>query len=106
MLVYKGYAGKVEFDDKDKILYGEVVNTKDVITFQSERADKIEEEFKKSVDIYIDWCKENNRPPEKPYSGKFVVRISPELHQKLAVISSSNKVSINKYVNDMIRHSL
>jgi len=98
MIEYKGYIGQIEFDNKAKIFHGNVINTKDVITFQGKNADEIEKEFKLSIDDYLKWCKDDNIEPEKPYSGKFIVRVSPELHKKIALISNKNKLSINKFV--------
>ena len=82
MIEYKGYIGKIEYDPEAKILHGDVINTRDVITFQGTSVAEIEKAFIDSVDDYINWCREENIEPEKPYSGKFNIRISPELHKK------------------------
>jgi predicted HicB family RNase H-like nuclease len=42
MMEYKGYSGKVEFDDDADIFHGEIINLRDVITFEGETV----EEFK------------------------------------------------------------
>ena len=70
MMKYKGYIGMVEYDDEAHIFHGEVVNTRDVITFEGESVQEIEQAFHGSVDDYIDWCREDGVEPEKPYSGK------------------------------------
>ena len=84
MMNYKGYIGKVEYDDENRVFTGSVINTKTVITFQGSTVDEIESEFKASVDDYLEWCLEDGVEPEKPYSGRFNVRLSPELHQQAA----------------------
>jgi len=61
-----------------KIFHGEVTNTQAVITFQGTCVDEIEQAFKDSVDDYLTWCKERGKEPEKPFSGKFVLRILPD----------------------------
>lgn len=63
MLNYKGFVGNVEFDEDTKVLFGRVVNTRDVITFQSIAANEIEKEFQESVDEYLDMCKETGKVP-------------------------------------------
>lgn len=68
---YKGYVGIVEYDGKAKFFHGEVVNTRDVITFQGKTVDEIEKAFQESIDDYISWCEQDGVSPEKPYSGKF-----------------------------------
>jgi predicted HicB family RNase H-like nuclease len=81
---YKGYIGNVIFDYDAMIFHGEVINTRDVITFQGISVTELEKEFKNSINDYIEWCNDEGVSPEKPYSGKFNVRISPDLHRKIA----------------------
>jgi len=95
---YKGYIGTVNYDSDAKIFHGDVINTRDVITFQGTSVKEIEKAFKDSIDDYIKWCKEEGVEPEKPYSGKFNLRISPELHRKIAIASTKMNVSLNKFV--------
>ena len=98
MMEYKGYIGVVEYDSEAKIFHGDVINTNDVITFQGKSVDEIEKEFKESINYYISWCKKDGKEPEKPYSGKFNLRLSPELHREIALASSKIKLSLNKFV--------
>jgi len=73
-MTYKGYEGKVEFDEEANIFTGEVINTKDVITFQGKSVQELNRAFKESVDDYLDFCQQRGENPEKPFSGTFVVR--------------------------------
>ena len=65
MLEYKGYIGKVEYDNVNRVFSGIVVNIKTVITFHGNTMDEIETAFKSSVDDYLDWCAEESVKPEK-----------------------------------------
>ncbi|PKL38005.1 MAG: toxin-antitoxin system HicB family antitoxin [Spirochaetae bacterium HGW-Spirochaetae-1] len=98
MMEYKGYIGIVNHDSDAKIFHGDVINTKDVITFQGTSVKEIEKAFKGSIDDNIKWCKEEGVNPEKPHSGKFNLRISPELHREIAVASTKMNMSLNKFV--------
>ena len=98
MMEYKGYIGIVNYDSDAKIFHGDVINTKDVITFPGTSVKEIEKAFKGSIDDYIKWCNEEGVNPEKPYSGKFNLRISPELHREIAVASTKMNLSLNKFV--------
>jgi len=95
---YKGYIGRVTFDEEAKIFHGEVINTKDVITFQGESVQELEQAFHDSVDDYLDFCMERNEAPDKPFSGKFVVRVPAQLHRKLYLKAASRNMSLNKYI--------
>jgi len=94
-LKYKGYSATVEFDSEAMLFHGHVVDLKDVITFQSQDAAKLEEEFHISVDTYIEFCEELGQDPEKPYSGIFNLRIPPELHHRAHVRAAEENMSIN-----------
>ena len=65
MMEYKGYIGKVEFDDAG-IFYGEVINVCDVITFQGESVQEIRQAFQDSIEDYLEFCASRNEYPEKP----------------------------------------
>ena len=69
MMEYKGYAGQAEYDDVAGIFHGEVINTRDVITFEGESLSDAEKAFRESVDDYLGWCREDGKEPDKPPSG-------------------------------------
>ena len=101
-MTYKGYIGQVEYDDDCKIFTGTVINTRTVITFQGESVSEINKEFHMSVDDYLDWCKEENVSPEKPYSGRFNIRLTPELHQRAATYAKLLGISLNKFIEKSV----
>lgn len=103
---YKGYYGHVVYDDDAKIFHGEVINTRAIITFQGESVSEIEIAFKDSVDDYLDWCSERNKKPEKPFSGKFVLRISPELHREINLHAKKENLSLNSYIERTLKHAV
>lgn len=96
---YKGYEAVVRFDEEEKVLYGEVVGMRDVVTFQADSPDQVETEFHRSVDDYLVFCSEMRRSPEKPFSGKFLLRMSPELQAKIAAEALREDISENKLIN-------
>jgi len=98
MLKYKNYSGFVVYDDEARIFHGEVAGIKAVITFQGITVDEIEQAFKDSIDDYIDWCKERGVEPEKAYSGKFSLRMPPDLYVKIAALAAQSGMSINSYI--------
>ena len=95
MMEYKGYIGKIEMDDEVGILYGEVINVRDVITFEGTSVDEIQKAFRESIDDYLAFCVQRNESPEKPFSGKFVVRLPAELHRKAYIQAKLAKKSLN-----------
>ena len=106
MLNYKGYIGHVELDDENEIFVGEVINIKDVITFQSSTAHGLKRAFIDSVEDYIEFCHKRNESPEKPFSGKFNLRISPELHREAYVAAKNSGVSLNAWVSTVLQYAV
>ena len=102
MMEYKGYMATVEYDADAKIFHGDIINIRDVITFQGTSVKEIEQAFKDSLDDYIAWCEEEGVAPEKPYSGKFNVRLSPELHRKTAIMAKKMRISLNSFIEKAI----
>ncbi len=106
MMEYKGYFAKVEFDDDANIFHGEVINLRDVITFEGETVNELKEAFQDSVDDYLTFCTERGEDPEKPYSGKFVVRVEPELHKNITIEARKNGKSLNVWIKDALSKAL
>ena len=102
MMKYKGYYGQVTYDDEVKILHGELVGIRAVITFQGMTVDELEKAFRDSIDDYLDWCKKRRKSPEKPFSGKLNLRMKRELHAKLATLAQLQKTSLNSYINECL----
>jgi predicted HicB family RNase H-like nuclease len=102
MMEHKGYLGIVEYDAAAKLFHGDIINTRDVITFQGTTVEEIEKAFKESIEDYLAWCGGEGVEPEKPYSGRFNLRLSPELHKEVAIKARKLKISINTFVEKAI----
>jgi predicted HicB family RNase H-like nuclease len=103
---YKGYFAKVVFDEDEDIFHGEVLNLQDVITFEGETVDELRLAFHDSVDDYLEFCAERGEDPEKPYSGKFVVRVEPELHKRIAIEARKRGISLNSLVGEALSKTI
>ncbi|MDC0980158.1 type II toxin-antitoxin system HicB family antitoxin [Bdellovibrionales bacterium] len=102
MLKYKGFIGKVTYDDDAKILHGEVMGINDVITFQAEDTVSIESEFQASVDDYISFCDEEGKVPEKSVSGETRIRMGEERHLLVSKVAQAKALSMNDWLNEAI----
>lgn len=102
ILEYKGYHTKVEFDLDTLSLYGKIEGINDLIIFEADDLSKVEQEFHDAVDDYLSFCEEVGKEPEKEYKGSFNIRISPELHKKIAFIAFKSGESLNKAVEKAI----
>lgn len=98
ILEYKGYYGSVEFSSSDKVFYGKVIGINDLVSFEGNTVRKLEKSFCEMVDDYIQTCKQLGKQPKKTYKGSFNIRISPELHKKVAIVAGKKKLSLNQLV--------
>lgn len=102
LLEYKGYHTKIEFDCEDLVLRGKIEGIKDLVNFESTDISTVEEEFHAAVDDYLEFCKEVGKEPDKEYRGTFNIRISPDLHKRLAIVAMQNGDTLNATVEKAI----
>ena len=105
MMEYKGYLSHVEFDDEADIFHGEVINIRDVITFQGKSVDELRKAFEDSVEDYLAFCAERREEPEKPFPGRFVVRLSPEQHRKVILAAEKAGKGVDRWVADILEQA-
>jgi predicted HicB family RNase H-like nuclease len=98
MMNYKGYIGAIRVDLDAAVIRGTVVNTRDTITFQGKSVEEVKAAFRDSVQDYLEFCASTGDTPEKPYSGKFVVRVQPEVHRELSALAQARGISLNSLV--------
>jgi predicted HicB family RNase H-like nuclease len=101
-LDYKGYHGSVEYSSEDRILHGRVLGIRSMVTYEGRDAESIEQDFRESVDAYLDLCKRHGIAPEKEYSGLFQVRVSPETHRSLAAKAEASGKKLNTIVTEAL----
>jgi predicted HicB family RNase H-like nuclease len=102
MMEYKGYIGNVIYDDRSDILYGQVINIKDTVTFEAISVAELKKEFRASVDDYLAFCAERGEQPDKPYSGTLRLRLEPELHRRAATAAALAGKSLNSYIAESV----
>jgi predicted HicB family RNase H-like nuclease len=102
MMEHLGYVGSVVFDDEAGIFHGQIVNTKDMITFQGQSVAELKTAFIDSIKDYLEFCAARGEPPEKPMSGKFNVRIPPKLHALASASARSKNISLNRLVQEAL----
>ena len=104
-LEYKNYLGRFEYDPEADLFHGEVVNMRDVVTFQGRSIDELKTALADSVEDYLEFCRERDREPDKPFSGRFNVRLGPELHRKAAQAAALADKSLNAWITDTVKQA-
>lgn len=101
ILKYQNYIAKVELQENG-YLFGRVVNMKDQITFQTSDSTMLMEEFKNSVDDYLEFCKEEGDDPEKPFSGEIRYKTVPERHRQLSDWTYEEDRTMSEIMDDAL----
>ena len=105
MLSYHGYTGRAEYDGEAGLFHGEVLDFRDVITFQGRSVDEIETALRASIDDYLAFCVERGKEPDKPFSGRFMLRLPKDLHREVYVEAQREGKSLNQFVVDRLRQT-
>ena len=99
---YKGYAARIEYSDDDGCFIGHVAGIRDVVGFHGDSVDELRAAFEEAVDDYLESCEKIGRTPQKPYSGKLMLRVPPELHAAVATAAEVNGKSINQWATEIL----
>ncbi len=92
------YVAHIDYNPEIDSFFGEVVNTRDTITFYGRSVPDLKKEFSRSVNAHVAFCKRRGIEPGKPYSGRIPLRISSELHRKLDANAALRGMSLNAYI--------
>jgi predicted HicB family RNase H-like nuclease len=93
-----GYDAVIQYDPDIKLFRGEFVGLNGGADFYAKSVDGLEKEGRTSLKIFLQMCKEKGIEPRKSFSGKFVVRVPPELHARVTEAAAARRVSLNELV--------
>ena len=106
MKEYKGFAPKFYLDAETNLIRGQVVNTRDTITFHGKTVEEAWDAFRESVDDYLAFCGELGVEPEKPFNGKILLRITPATHRRLTLLAQRKRTSVNSLIRREINNAV
>lgn len=98
-----GYHAKIEYDAELDLFRGEILGLNGGADFYGKNPKELRTEFKKSLQTFLKVCAEQGIEPRRHFSGKFNVRISPELHEQLAIAAQAEGKSINMLAQEALR---
>lgn len=102
VLEHKGYYARIEFDPEDECLVGHLAGIDDIVGFHGRTVAEIISAFHDSVEDYIDTCRKVGKSPERPYSGKVMFRIDPDVHAKAALAAQLKGLSLNQWAEEVL----
>ena len=105
-LNYKGYSTAIEFDIEDGIMFGKIAGIRDGVGFHGENFSDFKTAFREAVDDYLETCARLGKDPQKPYSGRVMIRVDPDLHRKAALAAELSGKSLNQWGQEAISHAV
>lgn len=94
---YKGYSARVEYDDDDGVFFGRIAGIRDGVGFHADTVEGLRAAFREAVEDYLETCAKVGKSPEKPYSGKVMFRVAPEVHAQAALAAELQGLSLNQW---------
>ena len=103
VMTVDGYHAKIEYDEELDLFRGEILGLSGGADFYGKNPKELRTEFKKSLQVFLEVCEENGLEPKRHFSGKFNLRISPELHERLAIEAQAQGKSINTLAQEALQ---
>lgn len=101
-MTYKGYAARIEYSDEDECFVGHIAGISDIVGFHGDSVEEMRASFHVAVDDYLEGCAQHGVAPKKPYSGKLMIRVQPEVHARAAMTASAMGKSLNAWAAEII----
>ncbi len=101
-MTYNGYVAHLEYSDEDGCFVGHLAGISDVVGFHGETVAELRSAFEEAVEDYLEACEKLGRPAQKPYSGKLMLRIPPELHARVSLAARVSGKSVNQWAADAL----
>jgi predicted HicB family RNase H-like nuclease len=103
MMMIDGYSAKIEYDADLDMFRGEILGLSGGADFYGKNPKELRAEFRKSLSVFLEVCLENGIEPRRNFSGKFNLRIPPDLHEKLAIVAQAEGKSINTLAQEALQ---
>ena len=105
-LQYKGFLGSVEFSEADGVFFGKVEGINALVNFEGESVRELTDAFHEAVEDYLVFCEEEGIEPHKSYSGALNVRLTPDIHSRVAALAKQTGVSINAFIRKAVENQI
>ncbi len=101
-MTYKGFTARIEFDGHDRIFVGRLLGIRDIVSFHGESVAEMETAFHEAVNDYLAACEKLGQQPNKPASGKLMLRVAPEVHHAALIAAKAHGKSLNQWASEVL----
>lgn len=104
-LTYKGFSARIEFDARDNLFFGRLLGIEDIVSFHGESVSELKEAFEEAVTDYLEACQQIGKKPQKPFSGKLMFRVPPEVHAAVSIAAKASGKSLNQWAIEVLNNA-
>ena len=106
LMTQGGFHARIDYDEDTDLFRGEILGLTGGADFYGSSTEELRREFRKSLDVFLEVCREKGIEPRRQFSGKFNLRISPQLHEQLALRAQASDKSLNAFAQEALERSL
>lgn len=101
-LTYKGFTGRVSYDEETDLFMGEVIDLRHLVAFEGRTIDELRANFERAVDGYHDWCRARGLNPQRQFTGRWEVNVPQALHRRAVVSAEAAGMTLNQWIAGLI----
>ena len=102
IMTIDGQKAVIQYDPDIEMFRGEFLNLSGGADFYASDIDGLKREGRQSLKVYLDMCREKGIEPYKSYSGRFNVRMSPDLHAAIVCKAAAQGKSLNDLIVEAV----
>jgi predicted HicB family RNase H-like nuclease len=99
-----GYKAVIHYDPDIGMFRGEFMGLNGGADFYATTVEGLQEEGSKSLKIFLEMCAEDGVNPRREFTGRFNLRIPPNLHERIAILAQASGKSINAWMTEALAH--
>lgn len=104
-MIYKGYVATVWYEPDDRLFHGHAEGDRHMIHFAGGSVNDLEDAFRGSVEEYLSWCRDRDRPPRAPHDPRALDRIQDDARSVIEEAASAAKQPVDKWIDDALHRA-
>ena len=101
-----GQTAVISFDPDLGQFRGEFIGLNGGADFYASSVEELRREGARSLQTFLEVCTDHGIEPFKRFSGKFVVRVPADLHERVTEAATAEGVSLNQWVREALEREV
>ena len=101
-----GQQAVIAYDPEIEMFRGEFIGLNGGADFYAADVTGLRSEGELSLNAFLEECAKRGVEPRKSFSGRFVLRVSPQVHEAAVTAAASSGESLNQWVAEAIKEAI